>query len=132
MTILESELRDEPASYLYGEVESPVLESMGVRLDYTDSIATPSYWATEEQLSKMAVSLGFNQQQTEAFLVDPDEILQSSVDGNDEMALIELPDVSHALDGMWNEFVQEQVRTSVRSAAIVETFADSLSRKLTA
>ena len=128
MTILESELRDEPASYLYSEVESHVLRSMGIRLDYTDSIATPSYWATEEQLSRMADSLGFNQQQRNAFLAAPDEMLQSPFDGND-MAMIELPDVSHALDCMWNEFVLEQVRRSVRSAAIVQTFADSAARK---
>ena len=129
MTILESELRHEPASSLYGEVESTVLGSMGVRLDYTDSIATPSYWATGEQLSRMAVSLGFNQRLTKAFLTDPDETLQSPVEGNDEMALIELLDVALALDDIWNEFVQEQVRTSVRSAAIVETFAESIARR---
>lgn len=122
MTILEQQLRAEPPSSVYGEVESTVLNATGIRLDYTDSIASPSLWATEEQLKRVASCVGLDQGRTKDFLADPDSMLQTSVDGTEDMAMIELPLVSYVLDEIWNEFIKEQMRISVRSAAIVQTF----------
>lgn len=126
MTSTEARLRAEEVECVYGDVQSESLALIGIGLDYTDSIAQPSGWASELQLRAIATMADFDLQGTSEFLADPDGFLQSHVRSHDRLAWIEHPLVSHALDRAWEEFVYGTVRTSVRTASIVHTFEGSI------
>lgn len=72
---LEAVLREAPAEYIYGTVESPVFDLTGQSLDYTDLIAWPSWWATLAQLEGIAADLDLQAAARESFLASPDDFL---------------------------------------------------------
>jgi hypothetical protein len=121
MTIMEHSFRDAEIDNLFNEVESPVLATLGYRMDYTDAIGTPSEWATEEMLREIALSSGFTLSETHAFFSDPDAFLGRAMPGADSYYW-ENPMVAIALDCAWGKYVQQQVHSHVRTAAIKETF----------
>jgi len=125
MTTLETHLRSEEPSSVYAEVEAEGLQLAGVRLDYTDAIASPSTWAQPAQLETIASLLGLDDPCRRAFLASPDEYLQRPAPGTDDVAFIELPHVSHALDIAWLAYVASEMDTAVRTAAIRKTFQEA-------
>jgi hypothetical protein len=125
MTNLEAQLRSEEPSFVYAEVEAEGLQLAGVRLDYTDAIAFPSTWAQPAQLETIASLLGLDGPCLRAFLASPDEYLQRPVEGTNDVALIDLPHVSHALDLAWQTYVALEMGTAVRTAAIRRTFQEA-------
>jgi hypothetical protein len=125
MTHLEAQLRIEEPSSVYAEVEAESLQLAGVRLDYTDAIASPSTWAQPAQLEAIASLLGLDGPCRRAFLVSPDDYLQRPAEGTDDVALIELPHVSHVLDMAWQTYVASEMDTAVRTAAIRKTFQEA-------
>jgi hypothetical protein len=125
MTKTETVLRGEEPEFVYAEVQSEALNLAGYRLDYTDSIAFPSTWATDEQLRTIAVTIGLTSTAWAGFLADPDGFLQQEIDGYDSVAYIELPQVAQALDAAWQQHVKAEIDESVRIAAIRTTFSDA-------
>jgi hypothetical protein len=121
MTIMEHAFRDAEIDNLFNEVESPVLATLGYRIDYTDLISAPSEWATEEMLREIALASGFTLSETHAFFADPDAFLGRAIPGADSYYW-ENPMVAMALDSAWGKYVQQQVHSHVRTAAIRETF----------
>jgi hypothetical protein len=121
MTIMEHAFRESEIDNLFNEVESPVLATLGYRIDYTDLIAAPSAWATEEMLREIALASGFTLSETHAFFADPDGFLGRAITGADSYYW-ENPMVAMALDRAWGKYVQQQVHSHVRTAAIRETF----------
>jgi hypothetical protein len=96
-----------------------------VRLDYTDAIAEPSTWAQPAQLEGLASLLGLAGAYRRAFLADPNGYLQRPVPGAEDVAFIELPHASHALDLAWQSYVALEMQTAVRTAAIRKTFQEA-------
>jgi hypothetical protein len=125
LTLCEEQLRAEEISSFYGSVESTVLEKNGRSLDYTDLIAFPALWARTDDLVQVASYAGLGPHEVASFLADPDGFLQSQAGGNYEMTWIEHPFMAAALDAAWERFVSQTVRSSVRTVAIAEVFADS-------
>jgi hypothetical protein len=125
LTMREEQLRAEEISNFYGSVESTVLEKNGRSLDYTDLIAFPALWARTDDLVQVASHAGLGPHEVASFLADPDAFLQSQAGGNDEMTWIEHPFMAAALDAAWERFVAQTVRSSIRTVAIAEVFADS-------
>lgn len=122
LTIAEEEFRTSEIECLFGEVYSPAMEMMGRGLDYTDSISSPSEWTTKSQLNAIASDVGWDSTQRRAFLADPDEFLQSSMYEDEDIAWIESPVVSYALDRAWKDFVETTSLRFTRSAAIISVF----------
>jgi len=127
LTMKETELRECGLDDLYGAVDSPVLAATGERLDYTDLIAMPSLWASNQDLRNIAVAAGFSVNQSAAFLSDPDGFLQQPWPDNEDITWIEHPLTSAALDRFWVNYAAATVRSSVRTAAIISVFAGSRS-----
>lgn len=125
LTMKEAELRECDMDDLYGAVDSPVLAATGELLDYTDLIAMPSLWASNQDLRNIAVAAGFSMNQAAAFLNDPDNFLQQPWPESEEIAWIEHPLTSAALDRYWVNYAAARVRSSVRTAAIISVFAGS-------
>jgi hypothetical protein len=125
LTRLETRLRSAPAECMYGAVESPILSLCGDVLDYTDLIASPSQWASLEELTAIAKALNMPSRARHAFLEAPDKFLQSPCTEFDVLTWIEHPLMSHELDRAWRWFVEHKLRSGVRSAAIVGTFRGS-------
>jgi len=94
-------------------------------LDYTDLIATPSLWASNQDLRNIANAVGFSLDQSAAFLTDPDSFLQQPWPDNEDMAWIEHPLMAAALDRCCANYAAATVRSSVRTAAIISVFAGS-------
>jgi hypothetical protein len=117
MTIMEHAFRDAEIHNLFNEVESPVLATLGYRIDYTDSIASPSEWATDEMLREIALASGFTLSEAHAFFADPNAFLGRSIPGADSYYW-ENPIVALSLDRAWGKYVQQQVHSHVRTAAI--------------
>jgi hypothetical protein len=125
LTRLEGSLREADVTSVYGAVESTVLTNASRSLDYTDLIASPSLWAERGAIAEIAAGAGLNADETIRFLGDPDLFLQSKVSEDCDLAWIDYPPVSLALDSAWERFVARSVRSAVRKAAIVEVFAAS-------
>jgi hypothetical protein len=125
MTALEASLRHEQPNNLYAEVEAQALRLSEVHLDYTDSIAFPSYWASRSQLAELAAVLGLESGDEEEFIASPDEFLQRPAKGIEDVSFIELPHVSCALDRAWERYVSATIDVAVRTAAIRRMFADA-------
>jgi hypothetical protein len=125
MTALETQMRSEEPTFVYAEVESEALQLAGVTLDYTDAIASPSTWAQSAQLEAIASLLGLEGTSRRQFLASPDDYLQRPVADSDDVALIDLPHVSHALDMAWQTYVALEMDTAVRTAAIRKTFQEA-------
>jgi hypothetical protein len=125
MTRLESSLRDEEPESLYSELESEALKIAGCRLDYTDSVAYPSTWASLAQLESIADEGCISGADRDEFLASPDELLQRPVNDIEEVAYIELPHLAHALDNAWMSYVRGEIDCAVRIAAIRQTFTGS-------
>jgi hypothetical protein len=117
MTIMEHAFRDAEIDNLFNEVESPVLATLGYRIDYTDSIASPSEWATDEMLREIALASGFTLSEAHAFFADPNAFLGRSIPGADSYYW-ENPIVALSLGRAWGKYVQQQVHSHVRTAAI--------------
>lgn len=109
----------------YGTVDSPVFSLTGETLDYTDLIASPSPWATTEQLHELARAAQLVADETIWFVEAPDDFLQSPCRGCDDLHWIEHPVMAFKLDTVWREYVESRLRATVRSAAIASVFADS-------
>jgi hypothetical protein len=124
LTKLEAELRAEETTDLYGAVESSVFTLNSESLDYTDLVASPSLWSTEEQRSAIAESSGMTDEERAHFATDPDVFLQSPIALSDTL-WIEHPIVSLELDCAWRAYVEHRIRVGTRSAAIVGVFSDS-------
>lgn len=125
LTLTEKRLRSEEITDLYGAVESLVLDRCGRGLDYTDLIASPALWARNDDLMEVANYAGLGPHETAALIANPDGFLQSPVGGDSDMNWIEHPLIAIALDNAWERFVSRTVRSSVRTAAIAEVFANS-------
>jgi hypothetical protein len=121
LTIAEYGLRSSVPEDCWGDVRSPILTATGCVLDYTDSIASPSLWATQQMLGEVAIAAGFSLSEIHSFLGDPDGFLARTVPSTD-IAYYENPLVSMALDQVWLKSVKSVLTTLVRSAAIVRTF----------
>jgi hypothetical protein len=112
-------MRSEEPTSVYAEVESEALQLAGVTLDYTDAIVSPSTWAQPAQLEAIASLLGLDGTGRRQFLACPDDYLQRPVADSDDVALIDLPHVSHALDMAWQTYVAlEMDRHTVRGKAL--------------
>lgn len=122
LTQLETEFRSLPAESLYGAVESPILRLNGEVLDYTDLIAFPSLWATPEQLTGIARALNLAQSACQIFVDSPDEFLQTPCADFGDLTWFEHPVAACELDRAWCQFVEQRLRSGVRSAAIAGTF----------
>lgn len=107
---------------------SPVLALNGQGLDYTDSIASPSHWATPAQLEEIASELNLAVRERETLIESPDDFLQSACADYDDLAWIEHPVMAFLLDKAWQQFVERHVRSGVRSAAIASVFRNSRMR----
>jgi hypothetical protein len=125
LTTTEAELRLAETERVYGAVESPVLVLTGDGLDYTELIAYPSLWCPHQQLRDVADAVGLSATDTEVLVSDPDGFLQSALTDSWDLMWIEHPVMSLELDRMWERFVDETVRSGVRTAAIVSVFGDS-------
>ncbi len=125
MTVLEGKLRAEDPDYVFAEVESEALEGARQRIDYTDAIAEPSSWATRIQLESIAVAAGLTDQNRKVFLADPDGFLQSPAGEDADIAWIELPHVSYAIDRAWAGYVKAEQDRAIRTAAICMIFKNS-------
>jgi hypothetical protein len=125
LTTTEAELRLADTERVYGAVMSPVLALTGDGLDYTELIASPSLWCRQQQLRAIANVVGLSATDTEAFISDADGFLQSALRNNTDVVWIEHPVMSFELDRMWERFVEETVRSGVRTAAIIRVFGDS-------
>jgi len=109
MTITETSLRlDEPRS-LWGEVDSASLEIAGVKLDYTEMISEPSYWATAADLRRIARDVRMSLLDSHRWVEDPDRFLQCACGGGDQVA--------------WRGFVVRCAAGCIREAAILSTFS---------
>jgi hypothetical protein len=75
LTVSETELRNADIESLYGEIDSPVLAATGEKVDYTDSIAFPSQWATAEALRQITEEVGLLGTDVGNFVSNPDEFL---------------------------------------------------------
>ncbi len=123
MTVLESRMRaEEPEWAFVGEAESEALEGAERRIDYTDSIAEPSSWATNFQLETIAAVAGLSGDKRKKFLADPDAFLQSPVNEDSDIAWIDFPHISYVLDSAWQSYVAAEHHRSVRTAAVRRTF----------
>lgn len=120
LTVAEQQLRAAEIEGIYGEVISPVLDKTGDRMDYTDMVATPSYWATADMLKEISAWLPSEDART-AFAADPDGFLQSPRDDG-ETIWIEDPFISAELDRQWARSVSGTISHSIRTAAIVDVF----------
>jgi hypothetical protein len=125
LTQVEIKLRSMPAEGLYGAVQSPILTLNGEGLDYTDLIAFPSLWATSGQLTEIAGALNLPQSACQAFTTSPDEFLQAPCPEFVDLTWIEHPVLTEVLDRAWQQFVENALRSGVRSAAIAKVFRDS-------
>ncbi len=125
MTVLETRLRGEEPESVFGSVESEALEGAGMLMDYTDAIAEPSTWATPLQFEVVADIAGFDMRERRDFLDDPDGFLQRPFQDDAEIAYIELPHISHALDSAWKEYVAAEHSRAIRIAAVRKTFEDA-------
>ena len=129
LTESEKELRAAPTERVYGAVNSTVLALSGEALDYTDLIASPSLWADEPKLLRIAEAVGMVGHQANAFVDDPDSFLQSPLSNQDQVIWIEHPLMELELDQAWEQYVDQIVRSRVRTAAIVSVFRDSALRR---
>ena len=125
LTRVEQELRGTEAEGVYGTVDSPVFSLTGETLDYTDLIASPSLWASTEQLHELARATQLLADETIQFVGAPDDFLQSPCRGFDDLHWVEHPVVAFELDAVWRQYVEFRLRATVRSAAIASVFADS-------
>jgi hypothetical protein len=125
LTRVEQQLRGTEAEDVYGTVDSPVFSLTGETLDYTDLIASPSLWASTEQLHGLARAAQLLADETIQFVAAPDDFLQSPCRGFDDLHWIEHPVMALELDTVWRQFVELRHRATVRSAAIASVFADS-------
>jgi hypothetical protein len=121
MTDLERDLRSRVPENLYSEVDSPVLSSAQVRLDYTDSIYSPGDWATRDMLREIAISSGFSLSEMHAFFADPNSFIARTMP-NSDVCYWEHPLVDFALDRAWRKYVGQVIDANVRTAAIQQTF----------
>lgn len=125
MSNVEAMLRAEDTGSLYGAVECEAFSLAKIALDYTDSIAMLSQWASDQQLMRIATSLGLSSCETRVFRDDPDQFLQSPLDEVDGARYIELPHVAHVLDAAWHEYVEITKASAIRTAAIHATFREN-------
>jgi hypothetical protein len=123
MTRLEAALRSEEPESVFGEVEAEALKLANSYLDYTDVIASPSAWASQGDLELIAAQCDLSRCAREAFFSSPDEFLQTPYECNEDIAYIELPHISHALDAAWQRHVCAEHDRAVRTAAIRQTFS---------
>ena len=121
LTVAERQLRGTPMEGLYGEAEHEALRGVDERLDYTDSIAFPSSWASDDALRTIATTAFFTSCERSAFLADPDGYLQQDRSG---YQVWECAVVAAALDRAWCAWVDSRVQAAVRTAAIHEVFAE--------
>jgi hypothetical protein len=129
LTRLETELRSATTERIYGAVDSPVLTLTGDLLDYTDLLASPSLWCTPQQLGAIAASLGMLSPEADELRRNPDDFLQTAFRDNEEISWIEHPLMELELDRAWEQYIDDTIRSSVRTAAIVHVFQDSRIRK---
>jgi hypothetical protein len=125
MTKLEGRMRAEEPEGVFGAVESEALDGAGRLIDYTDGIAEPSSWATTLQLEAIADVAGFSRLGRKSFMANPDTFLQAPAGEDADIAWIELPHISHALDLAWQSHVSAQQQRSIRTAAVRRTFEES-------
>jgi hypothetical protein len=85
---LETQLCSEEPSSVFAEIEAEGLQLAGVRLDYTDAIATPSTWAQPVQLEALASLLGLHGKDKREFLTSADDYLQRSSEGTEGVAFM--------------------------------------------
>jgi hypothetical protein len=110
-------------------VDSPVLDLSGEALDYTDLIASPSLWADPLQLRRIADAVALPPHHANAFLEDPDSFLQSPIEYPYQASWIEHPLMELELDWAWKQHVDQTIRASIRTAAIVRVFEDAPIRR---
>ncbi len=125
LTRCKNLLEAEDVGGVYGAVDSTVLSVVGKPLDYTDLIAFPACWASRQSLAEIAERADLGVEETEHFLNDPNSFLQSNPRDRPEETWIEHPLLSFALDIAWESFVARTVKESVRTAAIIQVFADT-------
>jgi hypothetical protein len=125
MTEAERRMRAEEPERVFGAVECEALDRAECRLDYTDSIAEPSLWASLLQLEIIADLAGFDMYERRDFLEDPDGFLQAPAGEDYDIARIEMPHIAHALDCAWHQYVKVQQDRSIRTAAVRMTFENS-------
>lgn len=125
LTRLETEFRNSEAEGVFGAVDSPVLALNGEALDYTDLISSPSLWAMPTQLRSIASTVGLATLDTLRFVDEPDTFLQTAITESEDFTWIEHPLMAIELDRAWQQFVQDKVRSGVRSAAIAGVFRNS-------
>ncbi|MBB6144315.1 hypothetical protein HNQ77_002267 [Silvibacterium bohemicum] len=125
LTQVERQLRRSEPECIYRAVDSPVLALMGETLDYTDLIASPSLWATTEQLRGITRAAQLRTGETALFIETPDDFLQSPCRNSDGLTWIEHPVMAFELDRAWHQYVDLRHSSNVRSAAIASVFADS-------
>jgi hypothetical protein len=130
LTRTESELHAAPAEDIYGAVESPTLALLGIGVDYTDQIAYPAAWCEPDQLQLIARAVALTPAETETFMADPDGFLQFPCRSADDLRWMEHPVMSIELDRAWHFYIECLIRSSVRSAAIIASFADSPIRSI--
>jgi hypothetical protein len=121
MTVMEHTFRGAEIENLFNEVESPVLATLGVRLDYTEHISSPSQWTSRAMLREIAVSSSLTVSEMHGFFADPDAFLDRIIPGT-ECNYWENPLVALALDQAWGKYVQQEIHSHVRTAAIRQTF----------
>ena len=120
LTFAERELRAAAVCGSWGEAEHEALQGAGERLDYTDSIAFPSSWASEDALRSIAAAAFATCEERSAFLDEPDGYLQQD---RGCYQVWECPMVAAALDSAWSAWVESRVQAAVRTAATREVFA---------
>ena len=94
-------------------------------MDYTDWVASPSYWLSQQQLTRIAEAVHLSVHEREAFRRDADRFLHTPCREADALTWIEHPSMSLELDRAWEEYVGTRVHTGIRTAAILSVFANS-------
>ncbi len=69
--------------------------------------------------------VGLTGQDRRVFLADPDGFLQAPAGEDAEIAWIELPHVSYAIDRAWVGYVKAEQDRAIRTAAVFMTFENS-------
>jgi hypothetical protein len=92
---------------------------------YSEVIASPSWWCTRDQFHSIAGSVGLLPHESAEFGRDPDNFLQTPFPENTEISWMEYPLMEVELNRAWEDFLNQTIHSSIRTAAIVRVFQDS-------